>query len=702
MKKIVANLKLMSLLIGFISLSGFYVYGQDPYTLTDDDVVVENGMIQSCSYDFTVKDIIIPETLDGQTVIGIAYNDLGVFYNKGITKVQLPATLTTIGDYAFKNNQLTSLTIPNSVTTIEAEVFAYNQLTSVIFEQNSNIRLINEFAFDPNPGLTGITLPSNNNPGFTGYKDTNKNDYLAGDTFTNFGVACYADLPAHTLTLNDVIFENGKIEDYFGGYTVIIIPASFNVDGNKKNVTTIGPWAFSRNQLTSVTIGNTVTTIEERAFYMNQLTRAYIGNGVTTIREGAFSGNQLTSVIIPNSVTAIGEFAFYMNQLVRLTISNNVTIIGNEAFSNNHLTIVVIPNSVTTIGSWAFSENHLTSIIIPNSVITIGIGAFSSNQITSVNIPNSVTTIRVGTFSGNHLTSVAIPNSVITIGESAFSNNYLTSVAIPNSVITIGESAFFNNQLTSVTIPNSVTAIRSWAFSKNKLTSITIGNSVKTIGVGAFYSNQLSFMLLPNPVINEGYIFTEWHNSTANIVTEITDFYSSYEAQFEAATSYAVSGTVTGVDDIIGLYLDITGDFTGTRQVNSDGNYSFVLNEGRDITITPMKEGYTFIPVSRDVNSISGDLLGYDFTDGVTSAIKQNKVLSVKIYPSPVRDILHIETVGEYNRLQVINLSGVVLKDIVCTSMQNVRLDLSILNPGVYIIKLTGEKGTALSKVIKK
>lgn len=41
------------------------------YILTDDDVEVTDGIITKCTYGFAIKDIIIPDTLDGQPVIGI-------------------------------------------------------------------------------------------------------------------------------------------------------------------------------------------------------------------------------------------------------------------------------------------------------------------------------------------------------------------------------------------------------------------------------------------------------------------------------------------------------------------------------------------------------------------------------------------------------------------------------------------------------
>jgi hypothetical protein len=115
------------------------------------------------------------------------------------------------------------------------------------------------------------------------------------------------------------------------------------------------------------------------------------GKRVTTIGDSGFAHNQLTGVTVPDSVTSIGAGAFYNNQLSSVTIPDSVTSIGSWAFAGNHLTGVTIPNSVTSIGAWAFQSNQLTSVTIPNSVTSIGQAAFRGNQLTSVTIGSKVT-----------------------------------------------------------------------------------------------------------------------------------------------------------------------------------------------------------------------------------------------------------------------------------------------------------------------
>jgi hypothetical protein len=276
----------------------------------------------------------------------------------------------------------------------------------------------------------------------------------------------YGDFEYSYGTLTQTVTITG----YSGNGGNVTIPAE--IDG--KPVTTIADGngysygVFSNEQLTSITIPNSVIKIGAYAFYRNQLISVNIGNSVTTIGDYAFAGsnrddqptndgNQLTSVIIPNSATSIGNYAFAYNQLTSVTIPNSVTSIGAYAFYRNQLISVNIGNSITSIGDSAFTNNRLTSVIIPNSVTFIGNGAFAGNQLTNVTIPNSVTKIEFAAFASNKLTNVTIGNSVTEIGQQAFAGNQLTSVTIPNSVTFIGVAAFQNNQLTSITIGANVT-----------------------------------------------------------------------------------------------------------------------------------------------------------------------------------------------------------------------------------------------------
>lgn len=181
------------------------------------------------------------------------------------------------------------------------------------------------------------------------------------------------------------------------------------------------------------------------------------GTFITTIGRDAFYSNQLTSVSIPNSVRNINSSAFRNNQLTSVSIPDSVTSIGGYAFERNPLTSIVIPDSVTSIGDFAFSMNGLTSVIIPDSVTSISKGAFYYNKLTSVIIPDTVTTIGDSAFYHNQLTSVTIPNSVNSIGYTAFRENQLTSVSIPDSVTSIGHHAFGANPLTSASVPSHLT-----------------------------------------------------------------------------------------------------------------------------------------------------------------------------------------------------------------------------------------------------
>ena len=154
----------------------------------------------------------------------------------------------------------------------------------------------------------------------------------------------------------------------------------------------------------------------------------------------------LTSVTIPNSVTSIGDYAFAgCTSLMIVTIGDSVTSIGSYAFSYcSNLTSIKVD-----INNTAYKDIDGNLYSKDGKILKqYAIGKIA----TSFTIPDSVTYIGHA-FSGcTSLTSVTIPNSVTSIGDSAFYDcDNLTSVTIGNSVTRIGSGAFFGcRNLTSI------------------------------------------------------------------------------------------------------------------------------------------------------------------------------------------------------------------------------------------------------------
>lgn len=130
-------------------------------------------------------------------------------------------------------------------------------------------------------------------------------------------------------------------------------------DITKKDLESLGIGGIDKQYLYDILFGESLVTRKAGEW-------AVIHGKPTSIGDKAFMGNQLTSVTIPNSVTVIGIGAFAENQLTSVTIPNSVTGIGNGAFFKNQLTSVTIPDSVKYIGDGAFAGNQLREVKISN------------------------------------------------------------------------------------------------------------------------------------------------------------------------------------------------------------------------------------------------------------------------------------------------------------------------------------------------
>ena len=242
------------------------------------------------------------------------------------------------------------------------------------------------------------------------------------------GITLERDIETGFLTLSE-LQQLGKIG------SITNLQTSYS--SKKYVITAIGNVAFSQNQLTNITIPNTVTSIGSSAFSDNQLTSVIIPDSVTSIGSSAFLNNKLTSVIIPDSVTSIEVRTFFYNQLMDIIIPNTVTTIEEFAFAENKLTNVTIPASVTTIGDSVFEYNNLNYVLIKSSsnLSSIGRGAFSSsNGIDNSYVDNpNLSTIYNNSgkaFDWNNIVSGNTGNSFVTGTTNSITKNGTTYNAV--------------------------------------------------------------------------------------------------------------------------------------------------------------------------------------------------------------------------------------------------------------------------------
>ncbi len=503
----------------------------------------------------TSTEVIIPKTIKGKevtTISGDAFND------KGITKLIMPNSLTTIEDGSI--DTVTANSAVNNFTGIESDSNKNN--FSKLFENNSRFIMTVSAAETSENSRKVIGAFANNTIEEISFSANI--EYIGSFAFFSGSLEDVV-LPEGLLEIGESAFEENTLEE-------IKIPST---------VTKLGNDSFKNNSLRNVSYGkgSNLTNIGSNVFSGNNIKDLEIPKGTTEIADNAYSNSGLESVKIPDGVTKIGKNAFSNNNLTEVVIPETVQEIDSEAFKENDLTNVELPNGLQRIGDYAFYKNKLPIVKLPESLLLIGIHAFEYNELLDVTIPSKLSVIKEWTFAHNKMpkkptiptnikteeanafygnlfseeptqsdyydgkevtmtdekgftissngtltkytgtsTDVVIPYEingvkVTSIGEYAFnravnkpyvSPTEITSVTIPNTVTTIDDYAFTSNKLTRVVIPKSVTEIGSAAFMMNQITSVELPDSVTTIATSAFYVNRLTSVVIPDSVTTIG------------------------------------------------------------------------------------------------------------------------------------------------------------------------------------------------------
>lgn len=313
--------------------------------------------------------------------------------NTTLTNIVLPKALVEVGEYAFSGVALG--VVPGSLTS-----------EFVFVDIPSSVTTIGDYAFDSSVHIRfSSTTPAT--IGTNTFNSTNARifvpngsigAYQAVNGYPDEHIYIYADISD---TREYFVFEvpGGLGISYIynnnlaNSATSLGIPNTIKYKGSFLNVIEIGTNSYrgmnipNSNGVTLV-LPSTVTRIDSYAFYQLEITNSTFTN-VTYIDSYSFYETWLRS-LTANAVSIIGDYAFFNTPIESLNI-NNVTTIGNYAFANCTSMYEASVGTVSIIGDYAFhncvqmqtfSINNSNSMYVNNLEtinLTIGEDALFSN-----------------------------------------------------------------------------------------------------------------------------------------------------------------------------------------------------------------------------------------------------------------------------------------------------------------------------------
>ena len=433
-------------------------------------------------------------------------------YNGWQTFVEIPDTVTSIGDEAFKNNtSMVSVSIPDSVKSIGDSAFygctsllgvvipdsvektgrcafqKCSKLASAYLPVNEKFTYMNVYMFESCTSLKKIEIPDNVTD-------------IDGNAFAECKELTDVKLSKNLKTMGWQVFGNdNKLNE-------IEIPKSLEECRYSVNSAGIDGGAFDNcANLKTVTFEEGTTEIAEGLFAgctgIEQIT---IPDTVTVIESGAFGGCiNLKEITVPDNVTEIQRSAFeYCSSLKTAKLSENLKSIGIWAFGDcNVLKSIKIPDSVTDIDGNAFAEcKELSDVILSKNLKTMGWQVFGNdNKLTEIEIPKSLEECRYSVNSAGidggafdncaNLKTVTFEEGTTEIAEGLFAGcTGIEQITIPNTVTVIESGAFGGCiNLKEIDVPNSVTEIQRSAFEYcSSLKTAKLSGNLESIGVYAF------------------------------------------------------------------------------------------------------------------------------------------------------------------------------------------------------------------------
>ena len=434
--------------------------------------------------------------------------------------VEIPDTVTAIGDEAFLNNKtMIHVLIPDSVTSIGESAFeGCTSLLSVSIPDS--VEFIGNSAFKDCTSLGYAHLPENTKYTVIGY-----------EIFYNCENLKEIEIPEYVTRIeSESFYDCVELQEIkFNPYVTVIGDLAFyncNIEELRlpKKCDSLGSNAFGQcEQLKSVFINKKLTNTSgglwdyEGPFWKcSLLNNVVFESGITEIPVSIFAGcTGIRDIEIPDTITVISDYAFQdCVNLKKIEFPSALKRIGQRAFEDCDSIERVDFNKVEHVGGYAFSNcDSLSYVFIPKSIESTGYsfwdmkdgGVFAGcNQLKEIEFDQKVIAIPDNFFRSAQITKIEFPSALKKIGQSAFENASLLKDIVWNDGIEEIESNAFKGcmSIETMNIPDSVNSMGTYVFSgDNKIKNVYLPKGRINITEGVFYNcNSLESITFPDTV----------------------------------------------------------------------------------------------------------------------------------------------------------------------------------------------------------
>jgi hypothetical protein len=595
------------------------------YTLTDADVTVENGEITACSYDVAGKVIIIPSQLHGQTIIKTGFE---LFNMKQMIGISLPSTLEVIGQGTFANNKITSVIIPPNVKEIGAYAFKNNNINTVTF--NSKLTIIKWMAFQNNK-LSSVSIP--NTVTFIGSMAFSDNQNLPSIVFPTPSANSEGVPFSHWETIGNTSLT------YSGGET--LASTLFNPDYR-------AVFENPEYTITGTILGASAVEITMSGDVSGTQTKGHMQSYSFTVPEGSDvtisatkEGFTFNDPVSFSNITENKSGVNFVADPIRFDIGGKVTGASGVTIALDNGDSVESGTVPDDGGSYEFDVLYGSNATITASkegytfndpVVLTNIKSDKPNiNFTATIISYTISGVITGDIKEGVTVELKDGETVLTSATTDQSGNYSLSINY-GTTATLTASAEGYSFGAPIEM-NSVTADKPNCNFTSEINSYTISGAVTGVvkeGVTILLKDG-AIVLETTLTDNSGNYSIEADYGTTGVLTASLGGYTFGEpieinnlaedkpnCNFVSKVrTYTISGTVTGAD-----YVTITmSDSQGILEVTtvSDGEaYNFTVDQGKTVTVSASKSGYTFND-GYTLTNVTGDIIDKDFTATINS-----------------------------------------------------------------------------------